>query len=59
MAEAIIGNSSDIAALKAEVPLRTAARYTSDDAKRDQDRVGDRFAYDEQRLAILENRRGQ
>lgn len=59
MATAIVNNSSEIAGIKAEIPLRTSARYTSDDAKRDQDRVSDRFTYDEQRLTALENRRNR
>lgn len=57
MMSAIVTNSSNIAAIQAEIPLRTASRYTAEDAKRDQDRVSDRFAYDEHRLDIVEGRR--
>lgn len=55
MAASIVNNSSNIATIEAEIPLRTASRYTADDAKRDQDRQNDRFSYDEQRITFLES----
>lgn len=50
-------NSEAIGELKAELPLRTASRYTVDDAKRDQERATDRFIEDEHRIEALERTR--
>lgn len=49
-------NSEAIGELKAELPLKTASRYTAEDAKRDQDRSADRFVDDERRIDNLERR---
>lgn len=49
-------NGEAIAALQAEVPLRTLSRYTADDAKRDQQRTDDRFEDVERRLGSLERK---
>lgn len=50
-------NSEAIGELRAELPLRTASRYTAEDAKRDQDRTSDRMTEDERRIANLEGRK--
>lgn len=47
-------HGQQIAVLQAELTLRTASRYTSEDAQRDQERINDQLADDERRLDQLE-----
>lgn len=52
---AVIKNQDAIAVLQAEIPLRTASRYTAQDAQRDNSRTDDQVKDLDRRLSRLEN----